>query len=49
MTSAEPAEKLLSPVLSASWDDQRPWTLETYRRHGGYDAWPPPSRCPRTT
>ncbi|MDR3033190.1 MAG: NADH-quinone oxidoreductase subunit NuoF [Kitasatospora sp.] len=38
MTSAEPAEKLLSPVRSASWDDQRPWTLETYRRHGGYDG-----------
>ncbi|MFG2693654.1 NADH-quinone oxidoreductase subunit NuoF [Kitasatospora sp. NPDC051984] len=38
MTSAEPAEKLLSPVLSAFWDDHRPWTLETYRRHGGYDG-----------
>jgi NADH-quinone oxidoreductase subunit F len=36
MTSVEPAEKLLSPVLSASWDDSRPWTLETYRRHDGY-------------
>ncbi|MFD7639843.1 NADH-quinone oxidoreductase subunit NuoF [Kitasatospora sp. NPDC059795] len=38
MTSAEPAEKLLSPVLSVSWDDRRPWTLDTYRRHGGYDG-----------
>ncbi|MER5865864.1 NADH-quinone oxidoreductase subunit NuoF [Kitasatospora sp. NPDC002040] len=36
MTSVEPAEKLLSPVLSASWDDDRPWTLDTYRRHDGY-------------
>ncbi|GAA1145456.1 NADH-quinone oxidoreductase subunit F [Kitasatospora gansuensis] len=36
MTSVEPAEKLLSPVLSASWDDSRPWTLDTYLRHDGY-------------
>ncbi|MBA0054000.1 NADH oxidoreductase (quinone) subunit F [Streptomyces sp. AJS327] len=27
---------LLAPVLSASWGDPRPWTLETYRRHDGY-------------
>ncbi|MFD7903425.1 NADH-quinone oxidoreductase subunit NuoF [Kitasatospora sp. NPDC059722] len=38
MTSAEPAEKLLTPVLSASWDDSRPWTLATYRRHHGYEG-----------
>ncbi|WP_406202294.1 NADH-quinone oxidoreductase subunit NuoF [Kitasatospora sp. NBC_01560] len=38
MTSAEPAEKLLTPVLSASWDDSRPWTLATYRRHAGYEG-----------
>ncbi|WP_035846591.1 NADH-quinone oxidoreductase subunit NuoF [Kitasatospora azatica] len=38
MTSTEPAEKLLSPVLSASWDDHRPWTLETYQRHDGYQG-----------
>ncbi|WP_405005847.1 NADH-quinone oxidoreductase subunit NuoF [Kitasatospora purpeofusca] len=38
MTSAEPAEKLLTPVLSAFWDDNRPWTLATYRRHAGYEG-----------
>ncbi|MER7771397.1 NADH-quinone oxidoreductase subunit NuoF [Kitasatospora sp. NPDC096140] len=38
MTSAEPAEKLLTPVLSDSWDDSRPWTLDTYRRHHGYEG-----------
>ncbi|MFJ9609140.1 NADH-quinone oxidoreductase subunit NuoF [Kitasatospora sp. NPDC101176] len=38
MTSAEPAEKLLTPVLSASWDDSRPWTLATYQRHHGYEG-----------
>ncbi|CAN3982352.1 NADH-quinone oxidoreductase subunit NuoF [Kitasatospora purpeofusca] len=38
MTSAEPAEKLLTPVLSAFWDDSRPWTLATYRRHAGYEG-----------
>ncbi len=38
MTSAEPAEKLLSPVLSDSWDDERPWTLDTYLRHQGYQG-----------
>jgi NADH-quinone oxidoreductase subunit F len=35
MTAMEP-EKLLAPVLSATWDEQRPWTLETYRAHDGY-------------
>ena len=34
--TAEHPEKLLSPVLSESWDDDRPWTLDTYRRHDGY-------------
>ncbi|WP_380285769.1 NADH-quinone oxidoreductase subunit NuoF [Kitasatospora purpeofusca] len=38
MTSAEPAEKLLTPVLSACWDDTRPWSLATYRRHAGYEG-----------
>ncbi|MDH6577663.1 NADH-quinone oxidoreductase subunit NuoF [Kitasatospora sp. MAP5-34] len=38
MTSAEPAEKLLSPVLSDCWDDDRPWTLDTYLRHQGYQG-----------
>ncbi|MFI6449292.1 NADH-quinone oxidoreductase subunit NuoF [Kitasatospora sp. NPDC050543] len=38
MTSAEPAEKLLTPVLSAPWGDDRPWTLAGYRHHAGYDG-----------
>ena len=29
---------LLSPVLSAFWDEAEPWTMATYRRHGGYSA-----------
>jgi NADH-quinone oxidoreductase subunit F len=28
----------LTPVLSAHWDEQESWTLETYQRHGGYAA-----------
>ena len=28
----------LSPVLSAHWDAERPWTLATYEAHGGYDG-----------
>lgn len=28
----------LMPVLSDIWDAERPWTLETYRQHGGYEA-----------
>ena len=35
MTTESP-EKLLAPVLSATWDEPRSWTLETYRRHDGY-------------
>ncbi|WP_051940248.1 NADH-quinone oxidoreductase subunit NuoF [Phaeacidiphilus oryzae] len=35
MTATEP-EKLLSPVLSASWAEPRPYTLETYRAYDGY-------------
>ncbi|MEV4868236.1 NADH-quinone oxidoreductase subunit NuoF [Streptomyces syringium] len=31
-------EKLLSPVLSAFWDQPESWTLETYRRHDGYQG-----------
>ena len=26
----------LTPVLSAFWDDERSWSLETYERNGGY-------------
>ncbi|MEU9384157.1 hypothetical protein AB0D38_25665, partial [Streptomyces sp. NPDC048279] len=29
-------EKLLAPVLSAFWDEDRSWTLDVYRRHDGY-------------
>ena len=28
----------LTPVLSRFWDEAEPWTLDTYRRHGGYQA-----------
>ncbi len=28
----------LTPVLSAFWDADRSWTLDTYERHGGYAA-----------
>jgi len=28
----------LTPVLSDTWDTERPWTLESYERSGGYDA-----------
>ena len=28
----------LTPVLSANWDEQRSWTLETYERFGGYQG-----------
>ncbi|GAA3056849.1 hypothetical protein GCM10020000_44210 [Streptomyces olivoverticillatus] len=31
-------EKLLTPVLSAFWDEPRSWTLETYLRHEGYQG-----------
>ena len=31
-------EKLLAPVLSAFWDEPESWTLETYRRHEGYEG-----------
>ena len=29
---------VLTPVLSANWDAERPWTLESYERSGGYGA-----------
>jgi len=29
---------LLKPVLSAHWDEADSFTMEAYRRHGGYDA-----------
>jgi NADH-quinone oxidoreductase subunit F len=29
---------VLTPVLSANWDSERPWTLESYERSGGYAA-----------
>ncbi|MBY0440659.1 MAG: NADH-quinone oxidoreductase subunit NuoF [Mycobacteriaceae bacterium] len=28
----------LTPVLSRYWDDPQSWTMQTYRRHGGYQA-----------
>lgn len=37
--SKDDKEKMpLAPVLSASWDRDRSWTLEVYRRNGGYRA-----------
>jgi NADH-quinone oxidoreductase subunit F len=32
------AATALTPVLSSYWDDPESWTLETYRRHGGYQG-----------
>ena len=29
---------MLKPVLSAHWDEQDSFTMEGYKRHGGYDA-----------
>ena len=29
---------MLKPVLSAHWDEQDSFTIEGYKRHGGYDA-----------
>ncbi|MFD6894747.1 NADH-quinone oxidoreductase subunit NuoF [Rhodococcus sp. NPDC060086] len=34
----EPLDSTLTPVLTEYWDDDRSWTLDTYRRHRGYDA-----------
>jgi NADH-quinone oxidoreductase subunit F len=31
-------EKLLAPVLSAFWDEDRSWTLDVYQRHEGYEG-----------
>ena len=28
----------LTPVISRFWDDPESWTLQTYHRHGGYEA-----------
>ncbi len=28
----------LTPVLSSYWDQPSSWTLDTYRRHDGYQA-----------
>ncbi|MGV9821871.1 NADH-quinone oxidoreductase subunit NuoF [Nocardia xishanensis] len=28
----------LTPVLTKHWDDPRSWTIDTYRRHDGYQA-----------
>lgn len=31
-------EQVLTPVLSAFWDQAESWTLETYKRHEGYEG-----------
>ena len=28
----------LTPVLSRFWDDEQPWTLQTYLQNGGYQG-----------
>lgn len=28
----------LTPILSRTWGDEKSWSLETYQRHGGWDA-----------
>lgn len=42
MTSelAPEQRSLLTPVLSADWDGDRPWTLDAYRAAGGYQGLP---------
>lgn len=30
----------LTPVLTRYWDEDQAWTLDAYRRHGGYEALP---------
>lgn len=42
-------EKLLAPVLSAFWDEDESWTLDTYRRHEDTRGSARRSRCRRTT
>jgi len=31
-------EKLLAPVLSAFWDEDKSWSLDVYKRHEGYEG-----------
>jgi NADH-quinone oxidoreductase subunit F len=31
-------QKILAPVLSAFWDQPESWTLDTYKRHDGYEG-----------
>jgi NADH-quinone oxidoreductase subunit F len=38
MMTVHSPEKVLSPVLSAFWDEPQSWTLQTYRRHDGYEG-----------
>ena len=32
------AKTKLTPVITAHWDDDKPWDIDSYRRHGGYSA-----------
>ncbi|HET8717914.1 MAG TPA: SLBB domain-containing protein, partial [Nocardioidaceae bacterium] len=32
------SDAVLTPVLSDNWDHDKPWTLESYERTGGYDG-----------
>ena len=28
----------LTPVITAHWDDDKPWSIDSYRSHGGYST-----------
>ncbi|MCH9719775.1 MAG: NADH-quinone oxidoreductase subunit NuoF [Actinomycetia bacterium] len=32
------AKTKLTPVITAHWDDDKPWDIDSYRSHGGYSA-----------
>ncbi|MGR6999880.1 NADH-quinone oxidoreductase subunit NuoF [Yinghuangia aomiensis] len=33
-----PSSSILTPVLSEPWDDDKPWRLDTYLKHDGYQG-----------
>ncbi|GAA4983017.1 NADH-quinone oxidoreductase subunit NuoF [Yinghuangia aomiensis] len=36
--SNSPSSSILTPVLSEPWDDDKPWRLDTYLKHDGYQG-----------
>lgn len=36
--SKTPSSSILTPVLSEPWDDVKPWRLDTYLKHDGYQG-----------